>query len=164
MEGTRLPWEPGLERTQLLIGLAVEIQVTSVAEGKWTGGSGAAVLEERAAAVEVRLSVEAEIPEAGGGHLEGTCRHEELHMVGNKQRAICMQEWVLIRGRLFRVASCRRMGGNLSYRPKTDVMPLSLELSIPLLPSVLKKLCHSPQRECAVLTQCALNVLYSPCN
>lgn len=59
--------------------------MTFAAEGKWTGGSGAAVLEERAAAVEVHLSVEAEVPEAGGGHLEGTCRHEELHIAGNKE-------------------------------------------------------------------------------
>lgn len=69
MEGTRLPWRPGLERTQLLIGLAVEIQVTFAAEVKWTGDSGAAVLEGRAAAAEVHLSVEAEIPGAGVVHL-----------------------------------------------------------------------------------------------
>lgn len=67
-EGTRLPWRPGLERTQLLIGLAAEIQVT-FAEGKWTGDSGAAVLEETAAAVGVHLSVEAEILGAGVVHL-----------------------------------------------------------------------------------------------
>lgn len=87
MEGTLLPWKPGLERTQLLIGLAVEIQVTFAAEVKWTGDSGAAVLEERAAAVEARLSVEAEIPEAGVVLLKGTCRHkhEEVHVVDNKQ-------------------------------------------------------------------------------
>lgn len=67
--GTRLPWKPGLERTQLLIGLVVEIQVTSAAEVRWTGDSEAAVLEERAVAVEVHLSVEAEMPEAGVVHL-----------------------------------------------------------------------------------------------
>lgn len=63
--------------------------MTFAAEEKWTGGSEAAVLEERAAAVEVRLSVEAEIPEAGGGHLKGICRHkhEELQMVDSKQGA-----------------------------------------------------------------------------
>lgn len=89
MEGTRLPWKPGLERTQLLIGLAVEIQVTFAAEVKWTGDSVVAVLEERAAAVEVHLSVKAEIPEAGVVHLQGTCRqkHEELCVVDNKQGA-----------------------------------------------------------------------------
>lgn len=89
MEGTRLPWKAGLERTQLPIGLAVEIQVTFAAEVKWTGDSGAAVLEERAAAVEVHLSVEAEIPEAGVVRLKGRCRrkHEELHVVDNKQGA-----------------------------------------------------------------------------
>lgn len=88
MEGTRLPWRPGLERTQLLIGLAVEIQVTFAAEGKWTGGSGAAVLEETAAAVGVHLFVEAESLVAGAVHLKGTCRrkHEEMHVVGNKHR------------------------------------------------------------------------------
>lgn len=68
-EGTRLPWRPGLERNQLLIGLAVEIQVT-FAEGKWTGDSGAAVLEERAAAVGEHLFVEAEILVAGVVRLE----------------------------------------------------------------------------------------------
>lgn len=72
----RLPWRPGLERTQLLIGLAVEIQVTFAAEGRWTGDSGAAVLEERAAAVGVRLFVEAEMLVAGVVRLKGTCRHE----------------------------------------------------------------------------------------
>lgn len=89
MEGTRLPWKPGLERTQLLIGLAVEIQVTFAAEVKWTGGSGAAVLEERAAAVEVHLSLEAEIPEADVVHLKGMCRckHEEVYVADNKQGA-----------------------------------------------------------------------------
>lgn len=86
VEGTRLPWGPGLERTQLLIGLAVEIQVTF--EGRWTGDSGAAVLEETAAAVGVRLFVEAEILVAGAVHLKGACRHkcEEMHVVGNKHR------------------------------------------------------------------------------
>lgn len=89
MEGTRLPWKPGLERTQLLIGLAVEIQVTFAAEVKWTGDSGAAVLGERAAAAEARLSVEAEIPEAGVAHLKGTHRHKhkEVHVVDSKQVA-----------------------------------------------------------------------------
>lgn len=85
-EGTRLSWRPGLERSQLLIGLAVEIQVTFAAEGKWTGDSGAAVLEETAAAVGVRLFVEAEILVAGVVHLRGTYRHkrEEMHVVENK--------------------------------------------------------------------------------
>lgn len=89
MEGTRLPWKPGLERTQLLIGLAVEIQETFAAEVKWTGDSGAAVLEERAAAAGARLSAEAEIPEAGVAHLEGAQRHkhEEVHVVDSKQVA-----------------------------------------------------------------------------
>lgn len=72
--GTRLPWKPGLERIQLPIGFAVEIQVTFAAEVKWTGDSEAAVLEERAVAAEVHLSVEAEMPEAGVVHLEGSCR------------------------------------------------------------------------------------------
>lgn len=56
------------------------------AEGKWTGDSGAAVLEETAAAVGVHLSVEAEILVAGVVHLEGICRHkcEEMHVVGNR--------------------------------------------------------------------------------
>lgn len=90
VEGMRLPWRPGLERTQLLIGLAVEIQVTFAAEGKWTGDSGAAVLEEKAAAVGVRLFVEAEMLVAGVVHLKGTCRHkcEEVHVVGNKLRTL----------------------------------------------------------------------------
>lgn len=87
MEGTRLPWKAGLERTQLPIGLAVEIQVTFAAGVKWTGDSGAAVLEERAAAVEVHLSVEAEIPEAGVVHLKYRQKHEELHVVDSKQGA-----------------------------------------------------------------------------
>lgn len=69
MVGRRLLWKPGLERTQLLIELAVEIQVTFAAEVKWTWDSGAAVLEERAVAVEGRLSVEAEMPEVGVAHL-----------------------------------------------------------------------------------------------
>lgn len=69
VEGTCLPWRPGLERSQLLIGFAVEIQVTFAAEGKWTGDSGAAVLEETAAAVGVRLFGEAEILVAGVVHL-----------------------------------------------------------------------------------------------
>lgn len=88
MEGTCLPWKPGLERTQLLIGFAVEIQVTFAAEVKWTGDSEVAVLEERAAAVEVRLFLEAEILEAGVVHLRGTSRHkhEEVHVMDNKQR------------------------------------------------------------------------------
>lgn len=89
MEGKRLPWKLGLERIQLLIGLAVEIQGTFAAEVKWTGDSGAAVLEERAAAEGVRLSVEVEIPEAGVVHLKGIHRHkrEEVQVVDNKQGA-----------------------------------------------------------------------------
>lgn len=71
MEGMLLLWRPGLERPQLLIGLAVEIQVTFAAEGKWTGDSGAAVLEETAAAVGGHLFVEAEILVAGVVHLKG---------------------------------------------------------------------------------------------
>ncbi|KAJ7425819.1 hypothetical protein WISP_20317 [Willisornis vidua] len=71
-----LSWKPGPERTRLLIGLAVEIQVTFAAEGKWTGGSGAAVLEERVAAVEGRLFVEAETLVAGVAHLKGTSRRK----------------------------------------------------------------------------------------
>lgn len=69
VEGTCLPWRAGLERSQSLIGLAEEIQVTFAAEGKWTGDSGAAVLEETAAAVGVRLFGEAEILVAGVVHL-----------------------------------------------------------------------------------------------
>lgn len=86
VEGTCLPWRPGLERSQLLIGFAVEIQVIFAAEEKWTGDSGAAVLEETAAAVGVRLFGEAEILVAGVVHLKGTCRHkcEEVHVRGNK--------------------------------------------------------------------------------
>lgn len=86
VEGMCLPWRPALERSQLLIGLAEEIQVTFAAEGKWTGDSGAAVLEETAAAVGVRLFGEAEILVAGVVHLKGTRRHkrEEVHVVGNE--------------------------------------------------------------------------------
>lgn len=64
--------------------------MTFAAEVKWTGDSGAAVLEERAVAVEVRLSVEAETPEAGVAHLKGICayKHEEGHVVENKQVSI----------------------------------------------------------------------------
>lgn len=148
MEGTRLPWRPGLERTQLLIGLAVEIQVTFAAEGKWTGDSGAAVPEETAAAVGVRLFVEAEILVAGAVHLKGTCRHkrEEMRMVGNKHRTFLWKDRFANR-RDSRVAPWRRIGQVLFYRPKIDVMPSSLELSISLSSSALKKSFHSPQRE-----------------
>lgn len=50
--------------------------MTFAAEGRWTGDSGAAVLEERAAAVGVRLFVEAEMLVAGVVRLKGTCKHK----------------------------------------------------------------------------------------
>lgn len=82
--------------------------MTFAAEVKWTWDSGAAVLEERAVAVEGRLSVEAEMPEVGVAHLKGMCayKHEEGN-VENKQismwrNGFCYEE------RLFRPLLCKK--------------------------------------------------------
>lgn len=67
-------------------------------------------------------------------------KHEEVHVVDNKQGAIYMEEWVLLgEETILRVASCRMIRENFFYQPNTGVVPTSLELwSISLPPSALK--------------------------
>lgn len=123
--------------------------MTFAAEVKWTWDSGAAVLEERAVAVEGRLSVEAEMPEVGVAHLKGMCayKHEEGN-VENKQismwrNGFCYEE------RLFRPLLCKKKdkGNPISNSGVSGVFVVHFSTSS-------KKPCCSPQRksfQCAVL-------------
>lgn len=121
--------------------------MTFAAEVKWTWDSGAAVLEERAVAVEGRLSVEAEMPEVGVAHLKGMCayKHEEGH-VENKQISIwrngfCYEE------RLLRLLLCKKDKGNPISNSGVSGVFVHFSTSS-------KKPCCSPQRksfQCAVL-------------
>lgn len=65
-----------------------------------------------------------------------------------------MEEWVFLRGETLQSSFMQKD----KEKPRTGVMPMSLELvSISLPLSALKKLCHSPQRESlqrAVLFPC----------